>query len=1394
MTTVRASLQCRSSLCLNGEWDFMPLYEEPLRRELPERLVYETRKVRVPSSWRSSFVNGQGKLFGEIPEHGYAPMNLHGYPEEWKAADAGVLHRSFRVPAEMAGQRIVLRLDGMMQKAAVYLDREKLAVWEDGYLPLRLDVTDRVTPGGEHDLHVVCGSFDQVTIASGQKKTTGLTGSWFSYVSRGIWQDVWLESYPRVALADVVIRTSFRHGTLEVDAAIEAIEAMGAMEAAGSPSENGMPALTATLCVRERGSGGSGPGSAPVLRAEAKVRLGEAKPNLCENDPAGIRAYQAQFRLDWKDARLWSPDDPFLYEAEIALRTAGGEPIDVRTETFGFREFWTEGPRFVLNGVPINLRGDSWHFQGGIQMTDAYVRNWYRMCREVGINCVRLHAEPYPTRYLDIADEEGMLIVDETAIYGSGKTMQADHPDYLANCEAHIRRLLRRDRNHPSVILWSLQNEMRWVDGRDGFKRFMPGWMAMMKEIDPTRPIVAEGDNRLLPKERTEVESRHYNIDGTIAQWDRSVPLVFGEHGGWWYICPQNASPYLGLSAYRGTDESALGLAEKERLFAEYARRQGVSGISTFNFAHYFMRAMPDETIQLDWEKEVPSAPGVRPDQIPAYSLTLNNGLLPEEYPAYRPNPAFAVMAAAFKPATILPAEYNRSFFDDGPVVRRFDVYNDTLRARDVEVECRIRQGDRIVHEETFRFRQEPAERRTVTLRWTPERAACAAGAAETAELTAVLRHDGEPMHELRAGYKIYSAARCKSEPVAVEGPVAFAGSGADYETIRRLAPACERVAEADIPALPADGVLIVGSGRSDPDGSLERGLKRYVAAGGRLLLLEQRELSLGKLALSRRGFLRAHAGSYSHPALAGFGDEDLMYWHEECGENGPEPIIRAAFFKPASASYRMLLECGAGDFGDGGDLWTPLLEYRGERGMFLANQLEIMSCAERVPQAMLLLRNLLAYAGRAIEGSEKSEKTEKTGKTKEPMTAVKNAEATNAAEKVASTATYVSPGGEADRLLSRLALVCDPLSRLSDEALEGRRLLVAEAGLLAEPGAAETARRFAEAGGRVVLLPAAPGDEAALARLLAREVRVAPHETYHLEADYAFEETSGFSPVDLFGFDKVFLSPRDTVNRVLAAHRLEAEGMDSLCASVEGTAWKDYFIGGHTSEYSRLALVELNRRKAREPGRFLLRAGIGRGSAVCSQLLPDPDSDKSVRLYAALLGNLGASFADGALTGTKGDAENAVEAIMALPCPPHVPLEEMTAYYTDPEFSLNNLGEGLYGWMTKKERGPEDGRFRIAAPQGRPWLFSGFVHVPGPGRTGKLRVTGNYPYELYLNGAPVPDPGSGIALLGGINRLIVVVRAGEEPLELGLVFLKPDGSYMNDLEYSLTIDEVEPK
>ena len=98
----------------------------------------------------------------------------------------------------------------------------------------------------------------------------------------------------------------------------------------------------------------------------------------------------------------------------------------------------------------------------------------------------------HPEYYLDAADEAGILIVDETAIYGSAKSMPADDPIYLDMCKKHVERLVKRDRNHPSVVVWSLQNEMRWVDGRDGYKLHIPELMQIFRELGSTRSILLE--------------------------------------------------------------------------------------------------------------------------------------------------------------------------------------------------------------------------------------------------------------------------------------------------------------------------------------------------------------------------------------------------------------------------------------------------------------------------------------------------------------------------------------------------------------------------------------------------------------------------------------------------------------------------------------------------------------------------------------------------------------------------------------------------------------------------------------------------------------------------------------------------------------------------------------
>jgi beta-galactosidase len=106
--------------------------------------------------------------------------------------------------------------------------------------------------------------------------------------------------------------------------------------------------------------------------------------------------------------------------------------IDSQECKFGFREVWCEGINFYINGMRVNLRGDSWHYQGFVYQTKEYALNWYKLCKDAGMNFVRLHAMPYPEIFLDAADEVGMLIIDESAIYGSSKLLQSDHEEFIS--------------------------------------------------------------------------------------------------------------------------------------------------------------------------------------------------------------------------------------------------------------------------------------------------------------------------------------------------------------------------------------------------------------------------------------------------------------------------------------------------------------------------------------------------------------------------------------------------------------------------------------------------------------------------------------------------------------------------------------------------------------------------------------------------------------------------------------------------------------------------------------------------------------------------------------------------------------------------------------------------
>ena len=1355
----------RDVLWLNGEWDFMPYYGEPNPQEtLPETIRYEKEKVCVPSSWRG-FAPGF-----HIEKYDFAPMDVFAYPKQWAQAEAGLLHRMVTVPKEWRGRKVFLQFDGIFQKSVIWLGGQKLGTFSESFLPIRLDITQQANFGKTQDLFVQCASFDTVTIPSGAQKVTAPNGNWFGRFARGIWQDVKLEAVPVRRVEDIELIPSVRKGQVEARVCLKNDTEI--------PFEGRL-----THRVREWKSGRE------VWKDSQPVRLSAGQ------------SYVICWKRLWTDAVLWSPQNPFLYVWEAHLTGKDGTE-DKKEQRFGFREFWIEGSSFYLNGIPVKLRGDSWHFQGAVQQTKEYAENWYRICRMSGINSVRLHAEPHPTYYLDAADEMGMLIVDETAIHGSGKAMDASNPVFLDNCRRHVRQLVRRDRNHPSVVIWSLENEMRWVDGRDEYKRHIPELMGLMHEEDHSgRPISLDGDNRLISREDTEIASLHYNIDGTIGQWDRKVPLTIGEHGGHWYLCPQNASMYGGIGVYLDSEFCCRAVALKEKMFLEYARRMDVSGISSFNFAHYFAVSMPGKDIELP-EPKREGRQGVYPRVIRKYSMTIGNGVLESYgYPFYQPNPAYPLMEEAMRPVTAIVREYNRSFYDDRPLVRTFDIYHDVLYGETVKMEWKATQAGCPIAQGVWTWDMEPAAHVTETMTIMPRRCS---GKPEELILRWKLWDGNRQAEEKRECFSVYPRiGTALSAQEAAEGGASYAveavsdptyyvpgGEPGEYDMLCTAFPDLRLWDGGEIPE---DGCLIiVGSHQSEDteqaahwDGPqqngkqnrLEYNMELWAEKGHPVLCLAQHAFAFGPLELERKHFLGAYPGCFAHPLLEGMEERAFFCWNGEIEEAGPVPDFAWAYRKTADENLRFPLECGYGDFGDGGDLWAAVVEYRRTHSNMLFCQLELARFWKTVPQAMEFLIKMGKYAVKTAQ--KRRERGER------PL--------------------YLGcvPGDSLEKMAEETGVFWKR-AEVGSAGDKNEMGLPANGCLWADPkwisGKEEKLTRWIHGGGRLLVAPLQTDDTKAFGVILPETLAVTEEAVWQLQtADGTFLRDA--SVTDAFGMDQVPMCPRKVENRMLCTHTVRYPEAECLAVPVAHTVWEDTFVEKYSAEYCRRSLVGINLEKAPSQGGCALRISMGKGEILLCQILVDSTYDKSVRLYRCVLDALSVSWRETKHWPAEA-VRQAVPEWMALACQPWQDRQAMGMYFTDAQYSLNNLGEGLYGWMKHVEKDRTDGFVCVDQWPGRPLFLTMFLYSDQE-REAIAAIECSRSVQIWCRGEKIfqgSNPSGGkyclkLSLKQGRNVICVEAEADMDPLRLFMLILGSDGRFLaGHLWYRLTVDEIDPK
>lgn len=624
----------RESICLNGVWQFQPCDlpsgfqggKDPapaLSAVDPTR--WQSAPVYVPSPWNvNSFAYHDG-LGGDY-------RCYPGYPESWGKVEMAWLRKRFTVPSHWKGKHLSLHFEAVAGKTEVLVNGKKAGEHFDIFLPFETDVTSLVKYGEENEVLVgvrKASLFNQQG-PYGRRPYQG--GSFWGQHIAGIWQDVNIVAVSPIYISDVYLQPKVDEDVLEAQVTCQ--------NNLDHEVEIGVSANVFPL--RSRGKQHESQPYLPHNELELKATL--AIPSSRMVIPARSSVTVTLRKIVQQRLQQWDGGHPHLYGfvAEVQLDR---KIVDAKYTRFGWRQISFRGSEVCMNGKPLVLRGDSWHFMGIPQMTRRYAWAWFTALKKNGLNAVRLHAQPYPSFYLDVADEMGIHVLDETAIWASDGGPKVDDPAFWKDTNRHLAALILRDRNHPSVFGWSTSNEMLPVI--TNVMRNPPGpkaellrhytiWASICRRLDPSRPwISADGDED--GEGRLPVYIVHYGGSEAMQRGEQSgKPWGVGEAGDAYYATPPQVAKTNGERAYESFEGRMEGVAISSYQSLVEQRAHGAIYRSVFNLVWYGLKPLPlgmrdlahPPSLQdgIFFPAPIEGKPGVRPTRLGPYCTTLNPG------------------------------------------------------------------------------------------------------------------------------------------------------------------------------------------------------------------------------------------------------------------------------------------------------------------------------------------------------------------------------------------------------------------------------------------------------------------------------------------------------------------------------------------------------------------------------------------------------------------------------------------------------------------------------------------------------------------------------------------------------------------------------------------------
>jgi beta-galactosidase len=1001
------SAQTRQQVSLNGTWDFK--WDNDLRLSFPPSGEGWTT-IEVGPRSRSS------TGFGSRGENHWA----------W-------YRRNLTVPNSMRGERIKIRFERVQFKTHIYFNGVKVGEHLDGEIPFEIDVTEHVRFNGQNELLV--GVVDRISLQRPDllpyvdRDFSGPSGnadpprgsllgaaSWIHHTYGGICDDVTLVSCPEVHIDDFHITTSVRRSEIMVEVKVTN---------EGRSSRN----------------------------HEVHAFIEDNGARIMEFPVTQIRTTPGQnsgvlFLEKWENPHLWSHYDPYLYTLVVQVR-GGNRVIDERRFRFGFREFWIEGTQFYLNGRVFKMRR---HPLTGLQdgASREEIRTWMEELKSININNVRIHTQGFPERIVEVANEAGMTITTESNFWSRAPQYDIENPKMWENARIQWAGLVKMYRNHPSVVMHSIENEMlstgaylmhqdpaKWASYQEEWKKIGQ----FVRNLDPTKPLQYSWGHDL--QGWAETANIHYVRDiryffqyprdlywlegenltqierNRDYRWTRDRPLIKGEYEYWFHSNPPHGlTPYIGEKAYIGDNwyQAWQWCVKKKK---EAYRYSGITA-NPWTFGPDRYKFFPLQEVFLkDWRQNYYGGERLRKEVI---------------------------------------------------------VVNEDFEPADLRLDVTLNGGGRALASKTFSLQMSEGSRWVNDI----EFALPVVSERVNATLDLKLMKDGLEIYANQYTVNIFPVGERFRYDVNSAGLF-----DPDGKTLREMTHAgfiFRRINELTKSSLSGLQVLILGKDAVTRDFHEEGELLReFVRNGGRMIVLEQSYVEkfswmpfevlvdktipggnqftgrtdlpiLDDVSLRGLNSTVAFQAMPDHPIMAGIEEEDLRYWR------GNHQVSKNSFHRPRFWNFNTVAYVGSTN----GIEHSPLITLPWGRGIFIMSQFIISEEMSKDPVAFNLFNNITRYAHEFVP--------------RQPVRA----------------AVLANDGCATRRIIRTFGAVVDDIPDISKADLNSYQLLFANAGMNLESHRA-VIERFLDNGGRIVLRELTPENISNVRWLLPGDFTIEP-------------------------------------------------------------------------------------------------------------------------------------------------------------------------------------------------------------------------------------------------------------------------------------------------------------